>query len=132
VIAAFAMAGTPSLGSNAQSLPPLYPDIGPGTHILDHNRLLSKATLNDPGWYQSELDWYKANIPFLDVPNKDIQAVYYYRWSVVKRNLRNTGGTATSAQSSFRRSAGETFSTASTTPPATISMKTAGCAISVT
>ncbi|MEO8777147.1 MAG: discoidin domain-containing protein [Rhodanobacter sp.] len=77
--------------ARAQSLPPLYPEIGPGTHILDHDKLLSKATLNDPGWYASDLDWYKANIPFLDVPDKTIEAVYYYRWSVVKRNLRNTG-----------------------------------------
>jgi hypothetical protein len=31
------------------------------------------ATLNDSGWYKSALDWYKANIPFLDVPDKYIQ-----------------------------------------------------------
>jgi hypothetical protein len=91
VIAAFALAGIPSPAAHAQSLPPLYPDVGPGTHILDPNRLLFRATLNDPGFYKSALDWYKANIPFLDVPDKDIQAVYYYRWSVVQRNLRNTG-----------------------------------------
>lgn len=78
-------------GASAQSLPPLYPEAGRGTHILNHNELLFHATLNDPGWYHSALDWYKANIPFLDVPDKQIEAVYYYRWSVVKRNLRNTG-----------------------------------------
>lgn len=80
-----------SCRAGAQSLPPLYPEVGVGTHILNHNELLFHATLNDPGWYHSALDWYKANIPFLDVPDKQIQAVYYYRWSVVKRNLRDTG-----------------------------------------
>ena len=84
-------AGFLVLTASAQSLPPLYPEIGPGTHILNENRLLRTATLNDPGWYSSALDWYKANIPFLDVPDKQIQEVYYYRWSVAKRNLRNTG-----------------------------------------
>lgn len=77
--------------ADASSLPVVYPEVGAGTHILDHDELLSKATLNDPGWYQPAVDWYKANIPFLDVPDETIQAVYYYRWSVVKRNLRNTG-----------------------------------------
>ena len=88
---AFAPTATPLFAMETQPLPPLYPEVGPGTHVLDHDKLLSGATLNDPGFYPSALDWYKANIPFLDVPDKTIQAVYYYRWSVVKRNLRNTG-----------------------------------------
>ena len=88
---AFAPTATPLFAMETQPLPPLYPEVGPGTHVLDHDKLLSGATLNDPGFYPSALDWYKANIPFLDVPDKAIQAVYYYRWSVVKRNLRNTG-----------------------------------------
>lgn len=93
LLAACALApiATPLFAMETQPLPPLYPEIGPGTHILDHDKLLSRATLNDPGFYPSALDWYKANIPFLEVPDKAIQAVYYYRWSVVKRNLKNTG-----------------------------------------
>lgn len=87
----YLLVGFASCGAHAQALPPLYPEIGHGTDILNHAKLLSKATLNDPGWYESSVGWYEANIPFLDVPDKTIQGVYYYRWSVVKRNLRNTG-----------------------------------------
>jgi len=91
IVGFLALAGLASHRASAQTLPPLYPEIGPGTHILNENQMLRRAALNDPAWYPSALDWYKANIPFLDLPDKQIQEVYYYRWSVVKRNLRNTG-----------------------------------------
>jgi hypothetical protein len=56
-----------------------YPAVGPGTHFLDRRRLL--ADMPQPGWYE-------ANIPFLQVPDKTIQNVYYYRWRVWKEHLR--------------------------------------------
>lgn len=34
--------------------------------------------------------WYRANIPFVEVPDAQIQQIYYYRWSVMKRNLKFT------------------------------------------
>src|SRR6185436_5697460 len=38
--------------------------------------------------------WYKRNVPLLDVPDSDagsrVQAVYYYRWSTLKRSARYT------------------------------------------
>jgi len=32
--------------------------------------------------------WYLDNIPFIDVPDKSLQNVYYYRTSVIKRHLK--------------------------------------------
>lgn len=50
--------------------------------ILDHDALLAG---------RDDADWYKRNIPFVDLPDETIQAVYYYRWSVFKRHLRYHG-----------------------------------------
>jgi hypothetical protein len=38
----------------------------------------------------AEKQWFKDNIPFLEVPDDKIEAVYYYRWSSLKRHLRYT------------------------------------------
>lgn len=46
------------------------PAVGAGTSFLDHDAKLSG--LSDPGWYE-------ANIPFVDLPDADIEATYYYR-----------------------------------------------------
>ncbi|RYP06449.1 hypothetical protein DL765_009485 [Monosporascus sp. GIB2] len=53
-----------------------------GTNFLPQRQLL--AGLEDPGWFEQ-------NIPFLDVPSQQIQAVYYYRWQVYKEHLVYTG-----------------------------------------
>jgi hypothetical protein len=58
-----------------------YPPVGDGTAILDHAALLGGL---------AEPEWYKANIPFLEVPDRELQDVYYYRWSTYKRHLRYT------------------------------------------
>ncbi len=58
-----------------------YPAVGPGTHFLNDDALL--GNMSQPGWY-------KANIPFLAVPDQTIQSVYYYRWRVWKEHLRDT------------------------------------------
>ncbi|WP_377273596.1 discoidin domain-containing protein [Peterkaempfera sp. SMS 1(5)a] len=57
------------------------PAVGPGTHVLDHASYL--AGFNDQ-------QWYEANIPFVDLPDRTIQDVYYYRWRVWKEHLRYT------------------------------------------
>jgi hypothetical protein len=49
---------------------PVYPEIGPTTHFLDHGALIAGF---------AESGWYKANIPFIDIPDKQIQEIYYYR-----------------------------------------------------
>lgn len=51
------------------------------THFVDQAAKL--AGFNDP-------QWYRANIPFLDVPDAQIEAVYYYRWRTWKEHLRYT------------------------------------------
>ncbi|WP_188193643.1 MGH1-like glycoside hydrolase domain-containing protein [Nonomuraea sp. SYSU D8015] len=61
--------------------PPAYPEVGRGTAFLDHRALLSGL---------AEPEWYEANIPFLEVPDREIQDVYYYRWSTFKRHIRYT------------------------------------------
>ncbi|SEP51043.1 MGH1-like glycoside hydrolase domain-containing protein [Amycolatopsis saalfeldensis] len=60
---------------------PLTPTAG-GTSFLNHAALLGNAA--DPAWYE-------ANIPFLDVPDQQIQSVYYYRWQTYREHLVYTG-----------------------------------------
>lgn len=61
---------------------PVYPVVGPTTHILDHSALL--GAVPEPAWYE-------ANIPFVDLPDRDIQDTYYYRWRTFKEALKYTG-----------------------------------------
>ena len=35
-----------------------------------------------------EKSWFLKNIPFIELPDKNIEDVYYYRWSSHKRHLR--------------------------------------------
>ncbi|GAA3987852.1 hypothetical protein GCM10022247_02680 [Allokutzneria multivorans] len=50
---------------------PVYPQPGPGTQVLDQDAKLTGFP---------ERGWFKANIPFVDLPDKQIESVYYYRW----------------------------------------------------
>jgi len=50
--------------------------------LVDHAAVLAGA--DDPAWFES-------NIPFLDVPDRQIQDVYYYRWQTYKEHLVYTG-----------------------------------------
>ncbi|HEY2509457.1 MAG TPA: RICIN domain-containing protein [Polyangiaceae bacterium] len=87
-------AGAPEAGLDATSpdaaalgdAAPLT-DAGPapqpsGTHFLDAGALLGAA--DDPGWYLE-------NIPFLELPDSEIQSVYYYRWQTYREHLVYTG-----------------------------------------
>ena len=67
-----ATSGPPNL--SAQGFPA-------GTNILDQNALLGDLGAKT---------WLKDNIPFLEVPDTNIQQIYYYRWSVLQRNLKFT------------------------------------------
>lgn len=53
-----------------------------GTAFLNHDQLLSGV--NDAAWF-------KDNIPFLELPDQQIQDVYYYRWQTHKEHLVYTG-----------------------------------------
>ncbi|KAF9770296.1 hypothetical protein IL306_012184 [Fusarium sp. DS 682] len=52
------------------------------TNFLNHDQLLKDL---------EDRDWFDKNIPILDVPDKQIQEVYYYRWQVYKEHLVYTG-----------------------------------------
>lgn len=52
-----------------------------GTTFLDHDTPISQF------WGKTFL---KENIPFIDIPDRLIQDVYYYRWSSIQRHLRYT------------------------------------------
>jgi hypothetical protein len=73
--------------AHAINAPTLYPVSTVGqTHFLNHSALLATGgtTVNDPTWFEQ-------NIPFVQVPDAQIQAVYYYRWQTYKEHLVNTG-----------------------------------------
>ena len=62
--------------------PPQPEDIGTKeTSFLDHETPISQF------WGKTFL---RENIPFIDIPDKTIQDVYYYRWSSLQRHLRYT------------------------------------------
>ena len=35
-------------------------------------------------------DWMKSNIPFFECPDKEIEEIYYYRWWVFRKHIRET------------------------------------------
>jgi hypothetical protein len=75
-----APATVPASADTTAAAPASQPT-GAGTHFVDEDAKL--AGFNDP-------QWYKANIPFLDIPDKQIEDVYYYRWRTWKEHLRYT------------------------------------------
>ena len=57
-------------------------DAPPGA-VLDKQGLLDAQTF----WDNRDWDWYKANIPFFECPDADIQTTYYYRWELLTKHL---------------------------------------------
>jgi hypothetical protein len=51
--------------------------------VLDKQKLLEAQTF----WDNRDWDWYKANIPFLETPDPDIDTTYYYRWELLTKHL---------------------------------------------
>jgi hypothetical protein len=49
------------------------------TNFLNHSSYINNL---------DDHQWYLDNIPFIDVPDQNIQDVYYYRASVVKRHIK--------------------------------------------
>ncbi|WP_154697649.1 MGH1-like glycoside hydrolase domain-containing protein [Lentzea guizhouensis] len=64
------------------AVPGLYPSVGAGTNFLNHAELL--GDMPEPAWYE-------ANIPFVDLPDREIRDTYYYRWRTYREALKNTG-----------------------------------------
>jgi hypothetical protein len=55
----------------------------PGSPI-DHNQLATQ-------YYGTDAKWYLENIPFFECSDKEIEAVYYYRWKLYKAHIRHVG-----------------------------------------
>ena len=51
--------------------------------VLDKQKLLSAQTF----WDNQDWDWYKANIPFFECPDAEINTTYYYRWELTTKHL---------------------------------------------
>ncbi|MGN6642586.1 MAG: MGH1-like glycoside hydrolase domain-containing protein, partial [Verrucomicrobiota bacterium] len=51
--------------------------------ILNKQALLEAQTF----WDNRDWDWYKANIPFFECPDADINTTYYYRWELTTKHL---------------------------------------------
>ncbi|MBD8080102.1 MGH1-like glycoside hydrolase domain-containing protein [Cellulosimicrobium arenosum] len=85
---ATALPHAPAPGDPAQvevdvdpTTPAGLPEVGAGTSFVDGGTKLA-------GY--AEQDWYLANVPMIDLPDTDAEAVYYYRWRVLKEHLRYT------------------------------------------
>ena len=51
-------------------------------------RIMVSKILQSLDWLENQdFDWYKDNIPFLETPDKEIDATYYYRWELVTRHI---------------------------------------------
>nr|WP_221382306.1 NEW3 domain-containing protein [Actinoplanes polyasparticus] len=81
-VAALSLIGSLLVAGEAAAAPPLYPPGGATTQFLDHRALL--GTTPEPAWYE-------ANIPFVDLPDDEIEKTYYYRWRTFKEALKYTG-----------------------------------------
>lgn len=55
----------------------------PDGAVLDKQAMLDRQTF----WDNKDWDWYKANIPFLETPEADIDTTYYYRWELITKHL---------------------------------------------
>ncbi len=66
----------------AQTPPPVYPVVGPTTQFINQDAVI--GSFPEPAWY-------KANIPFIDLPDQTIENVYYYRWRVTHEAQKYTG-----------------------------------------
>ncbi|KAI9751497.1 MAG: hypothetical protein M4579_006033 [Chaenotheca gracillima] len=62
----------------------------PRPYQLADSELGSTSILNHTQYVDSydDYQWYLDNIPFIDIPDKTIQDVYYYRATVIKRHLK--------------------------------------------
>ena len=51
--------------------------------VLNKQATLDKFSF----WENQDWAWYKANIPFLETPDRDIDMTYYYRWDMMTLHL---------------------------------------------
>ncbi|WP_406601750.1 MGH1-like glycoside hydrolase domain-containing protein [Lentzea sokolovensis] len=83
VVAALSISTLPAVARQDRAVAPdLYPAVGAGTTFLNHSELLGNVP---------EPAWYEANIPFVDLPDREIRDTYYYRWRTYREALKYTG-----------------------------------------
>ncbi|MFJ5986023.1 MGH1-like glycoside hydrolase domain-containing protein [Lentzea sp. NPDC092896] len=83
VVAALSISTLPAVAQQDRAVAPdLYPAVGAGTNFLNHSELLGNVP---------EPAWYEANIPFVDLPDREIRDTYYYRWRTYREALKYTG-----------------------------------------
>ncbi len=51
--------------------------------VLDKSKLLQTETF----WDNRDFNWFSANIPFFECPDKEITTTYYYRWDLLTKHL---------------------------------------------
>jgi hypothetical protein len=51
--------------------------------LLAPQPLLDRETF----WDNRDWDWYRANVPFFECPDADVQTTYYYRWELLTKHL---------------------------------------------
>lgn len=61
----------------------LFCSVHAHAELLDKQKLLEAQTF----WDNRDWDWYKANIPFFECPDPEINTTYYYRWELVTKHL---------------------------------------------
>jgi len=51
--------------------------------------ILDKAVvLGSQSWWDNrDWAWYESNIPFLETPDPELDATYYYRWELLTKHL---------------------------------------------
>src|SRR2546426_851298 len=58
------------------------PAPAPG-QVLDKQKLLDAQTF----WDNRDWDWYKANVPFFESPDRGLDTTWYYRWELLTKHL---------------------------------------------
>lgn len=72
----FFITASPSSAAAQQGTAQPYP-------ILPKQEILERQSW----WDNKDWDWYKQRIPFIDTPERLIDATYYYRWEVMTKHL---------------------------------------------
>ncbi len=74
---------TVPLSSAALAVCLLAVPTGAAEPLLAPQPLLDRETF----WDNRDWDWYRANVPFFECPDPDIQTTYYYRWELLTKHL---------------------------------------------
>ncbi len=60
-------------------------------HVEYFNRMVEEGVVN---WIPNSgaWEWMKENIPFFACPDRDVEQIYYYRWWVLRKHIKQTPG----------------------------------------